>query len=169
MKLGIALLLQMLLLALPVHAAAETTLVDLDSAPGAYSTWKVTDLPSNSIQFTATYATLHTHEEWAPSYSIILSDSSGNALNVSGAFQGSDEPRATTTLLKGETPIATLKPALQLVLKRAYNVKLSWSGSKVSFDVDGLRTSYDVGFTPSSIQVISSTGELELKGITFGK
>jgi hypothetical protein len=157
------------LLLLPTQVFAQKTLVDLDTAAGNYSTWKVTELGSNSVEFTATYVALKKHEQWAPSYTFKLGNSSSKEFAIFGSFQGSEVPRAESKLFEGEKEIKSLGPILTLLVARPTRVRISWSGTTAAIEVDGMRKVYEIGFAPTSIEAICSTGELELKDITFGK
>ena len=128
----------------------------------------MSELKSKSVEFTATYRALKKHDKYAPSYTITLSDAAGNKLVLSGAFQGSDTPRATTKVVNGGGEGKSMDPILELALARSYKVKMSWTGAQASIEVDGAAKTIDLGFAPTNIEVLCSTGELELKDIVFG-
>ena len=161
--------LQLILLCFSASAMAETTLIDLDSAPGNFSTWRVSDLEATNVSFTATFKVLQKHEQWAPSYSIKLVDGHGNEFILSGAYQGDNIPVATATVRKDKRDVASLEPALAMTLTQTYKIIIAWTDGKATVQVDGKSSPYVIGFLPTGIEVICSTGELELKNVVFGK
>jgi hypothetical protein len=149
------------------NTLAATTLIDLDSAPGNYSVWKVSDLSTNSVTFDATYAAIKKHAKWAPSYSIALSDGHGQSIKFTGTFQGSDAPETNAVISKDGKDISSTDSILAFNLKDRYNVSLAWSDKAIKVSANGVTKSYPVNFNPTEIEIICSTGELEVKNIVF--
>jgi hypothetical protein len=155
------------LVAMPAYA--ETTLIDLDSSPGNYSMWKVSALSKTSVSFEATYLKRQKHEKWAPSYSIALGDGHGRSITFSGTYQETDVPDADMAMSVDDKKVSTGKSNLQLALMEHYKVTMSWSNSMVTVTSNGAASQYPVNFKPSELTIICSTGELEVKNITFGQ
>ena len=153
----------------PPAARAEHTLIDLDTAPGNYSVWRVTDLKASSIAFIATFAKVQKHERWAPRYAVTLSDGKGHSVVFGGTYVGSKTPQASVTLLGGGTKtVLSAESILMLNLEEHYTVRLEWTDGSVKVTVNGKQKEYKIGFAPSEIEISSSTGELEVKDIQFG-
>ena len=146
---------------------AGSTLIDLDSAPGNYSVWKVSDLSTNSVTFDATYASVKKHEEWAPSYSIALSDGHGQSIKFKGSFQGANAPETSAVISKNGKDISSTDSILAFNLKTRYKVSLAWADKEIEVTANGITKSYSVDFNPTEIEIICSTGELEVKNIVF--
>lgn len=158
-----------LLLCSAMPVLAETTLIDLDSAPGNYSVWKVSDFTASSVRFSATYAGVKAHENWAPSYKITLSDGHEQRVVFTGTYQASEVPEVTAVATKSKKDVDLGESILSFKLKKTYAVELSWTADKLKVIANGATHEYDVAFRPTEIEVLCSTGELEVKNITFGK
>ena len=153
-----------------IPAVADTTSIDLDSAAGSYSEWKLSDFTASSVRFTASYVAIKRHEKWAPSYKITMGDGKEKQIAFSGTYQASDVPEVTAVATKGAKNHDLGESILSFKLRDEYVVELSWATSgKLKVIVNGVTRNYDVTFRPTELQVLCSTGELEVKNISFGK
>jgi hypothetical protein len=154
----------------PKLAISETTLIDLDTASGAYSVWRQSGLTSRSVSFVSTFANTRIDKKWAPRYTIHLEDSDRNSITFSVTFPPGYPPMAEAALSSsGNKTILTPEPNLAMPVGDPCTVQLEWGDGSVKLTVDGKVQEYKVGFTPTQIELSASTGELEVKNITFGK
>jgi len=153
------------------RADAQSTSLDLDTAPGNFSTWKVSGLMTSTVIFDVTYVETKKDEKWLPTYAIKIGDSGGQLFVFSGAYQGSDVPQTKAHLWKDKKDISSSGSSsdsiLAFTLKQTYKVQLAWIDGKVTATINGNSKEYAVPFKPSEIQISCSTGELEVKNIVF--
>jgi len=146
-------------------AMARTTLIDLDTDPGHYSTWQVTDISESSVSFKATFLELKKHKKWQPTYTVELGDKQGNSINFKGAYVG---PLfvSSATLSNGDGETSN-ESVLKFTLKQQIAVSLSWGNGVLHVTSNEVTQDYQVGFNPTELKISCSTGNLEVRDITF--
>lgn len=148
-------------------AFAEKTTIELDTAPGSFSTWKVSDFSATAVRFNATYVRVRTHESWSPSYTLELRDGHGQYVSFTGVYRSGDVPELDTAGTMAGKDAKLGESFLSLKLKETNAVELSWTGKKLRMTSNGATHDYDVSFRPTEIEIICVSGELEVKDITF--
>jgi hypothetical protein len=153
------------LMALSSPALAESTRIDLDTDPGHFSIWEVSDLSATSVDFKATFLATKKNRNWAPTYSVELIDDQGKSINFKGTYVG--PLLASTAVISDGSQQISATSILEFNLKEQYAVSIAWSNGVVRVRSNGVERDYPVGFSPTKLKISCSTGELEVKDIVF--